>query len=84
MTLPPDLERFVQDQIASGRFPSADGVIEAGLRLLRDREAELRDQIAAGMEQVERGEVAPFDPLATLAEVTAARAGRAGTGPCGG
>jgi putative addiction module CopG family antidote len=42
LSLPPDLQRFVHDQIARGHFPSADGVIEAGLRLLCDREAELR------------------------------------------
>lgn len=75
LSLPPDLERFVRDQIASGRFPTPDGVVAAGLRLLSDREAELRALVAAGVAQADRGEVAPFDPLTTLAAVKAARAG---------
>jgi putative addiction module CopG family antidote len=32
--LPPHLERFVREQIASGRFHSEDGVIRAALQLL--------------------------------------------------
>jgi putative addiction module CopG family antidote len=76
LTLPPDLERFVRDQIAAGRFPTFDGVVEAGLRLLRDREDELRSLIATGIEQADRGETAPFDPYAALAGVKAALAAR--------
>ena len=74
LTLPPDLERFVHDQISSGRFPTPGGVVEAGLRLLREREAELRALVAAGVEQADRGDVAPFDPHATLAAVKTGRA----------
>lgn len=74
LTLPPDLERFVQDQVAHGRFPSADGVVEAALQLMRTRHAELRDLVGVGVEQADRGEVAPFDPAATLARVAADRA----------
>src|SRR5437773_1234582 len=84
LTLPPDLERFVQDQIANGRFPTPDGVIEAGLRLLLDRQNELRRLVGAGIEQADRGELAAFDPRATLAAVKAARTQRAEGGPCGG
>lgn len=69
LTLPPDLERFVQDQIALGQYPSADGVVEAALRLLRSRHAELRDLVRVGMDQADRGEVAPFDPAATLVQM---------------
>jgi antitoxin ParD1/3/4 len=71
LTLPPDLERFVQDQIAHGQYSSADGVVEAALRLLRSRHAELRDLVRVGIDQADRGEVAPFDPAATLARVRA-------------
>lgn len=48
-SLPPEFERFVQDQIASGRFKTAGEVIEAGLRLLRGHNAKLarflRDEV---------------------------------------
>jgi antitoxin ParD1/3/4 len=76
--LPPDLEQFVQDQVANGCFPTSEGVIVAGLRLLREQQAELKTMIAAAVEQADRGEVAPFDPHATLAAVKAARACRGG------
>lgn len=72
-TLPPDLEKFVQDQVASGLFPTRDGVIEAGLQVLRERHAELKAMIAEAQAEIDRGEVAPFDPVAVLAEVKAAR-----------
>lgn len=35
-------EVFVRDLVASGRFRDADEVVQAGLRLLEDREADLR------------------------------------------
>jgi antitoxin ParD1/3/4 len=75
LTLPPDLERFVQEQVAEGRFPTADGVVEAALRLLRAQHADLRQLVRSGLDQADRGEVAPFDPAATLARVKAARSG---------
>ena len=73
LTLPPELQRFVQEQIAGGHYPTQDGVIEAGLRLLIDQQDELRSLIAAGVEQADRGDVGPFDPIATLSEVRTAR-----------
>jgi antitoxin ParD1/3/4 len=54
----------VTSRIASGRFQSASEVVSEGLRLLQEREAEreealdeLRQKIAVGMEQAERGEL---------------------------
>lgn len=52
VSLGPHLDRFVQEQIETGRFQNASEVIRAGLRLLEDqdtglaeRRAELRRQI---------------------------------------
>ena len=61
---------FLQD----GRFGSEDEVIDAALRLLQERDEQarlddLRREIAVGMEQADRGELTPFDPLATLKRV---------------
>ena len=56
-TIPPDLQQFLDQELASGQYRSADEVICAGLRLLRDRRLyELRSDIQAGLAQLERGE----------------------------
>ena len=56
-TIPPDLQQFLDQELASGQYRSADEVICAGLRLLRDRRLyELRRDIQAGLHQLERGE----------------------------
>jgi antitoxin ParD1/3/4 len=73
--LPPGLEAFVQDLIDTGRYPSPEEVVHDALWLLKDQAdlraiklAELRKQIAVGIEQADRGEVAPLDMNAVLAE----------------
>ena len=56
-SLPPDLETFIQHEVASGNYPSPEEVISDGLRLLRERKLyELRRDIDAGLAQLERGE----------------------------
>lgn len=52
MTLPSDLEAFIDARVASGRFATAADAVREGLRLLEEREpqrdtvlAELRDEI---------------------------------------
>jgi antitoxin ParD1/3/4 len=73
--LPLGLEAFVQDLIDAGRYPSPEEVVHAALGLLKDQAdlramklAELRKQIAVGIEQADRGECVPMDMKATLAE----------------
>jgi len=63
-SFPPDLEEFVQQALASGRYRSADEVVYDALRLLREREMrleELRRDIQVGWDQVDRGEVILLD-----------------------
>ena len=38
VSLTPDLERFVQEQVYSGRYPSASEVVRDVLRLLEEHE----------------------------------------------
>lgn len=64
VTLTPDQEKIVTEQIKSGHYQSAADVISQGLGMLRDQEefiranqTELRDQIAVGLDQIRRGEV---------------------------
>jgi len=56
----PELEQFIQAQLASGRFASADDVINEAFKLLQEREQkieELRQKIVVGTEQIAKGQV---------------------------
>jgi antitoxin ParD1/3/4 len=64
VSLTPELEQFVQERVASGRYQTASEVVREGLRLLelqeRDRDAAykaLKAKLKRGAEQAERGEV---------------------------
>lgn len=46
------LNKFIQEQVASGRFASGDEVVRAGLLLIEEREARLkalRDHVEAAI-----------------------------------
>ncbi|MEH2177254.1 type II toxin-antitoxin system ParD family antitoxin [Nostoc sp.] len=56
----PELEKFIQAQLASGRFTNVDDVINEAFKLLQEREQrfeELRQKIAVGTEQLAKGQV---------------------------
>ena len=72
--LPREVDEFIAQLVASGRFDSSEQVITVAIGLLRDQEdlhkmrlEELRKEIAIGLEQANRGEVAPLDVQAILA-----------------
>ncbi len=78
-----DREQFVRSLLQGGRYASEHEVIEEALRLLEERDeqaklAELRREIAIGIEQADRGELAPFDPHATLARIRSRQASSSG------
>lgn len=52
VTLPPDLERFAEAEIAAGRFRDLSEVVAAGIDLLRRAEAE-RAAFVASLEAAE-------------------------------
>ena len=63
LTLPPALDRFVQDQVAAGDWPDAETLIhEAILRLMPRAEADafrverFNALVQVGLDQIERGE----------------------------
>jgi len=67
-------EQLVRSLVQGGQFAAEDEVIDAALQLLQDRDdqarlADLRREIAIGIEQADRGESAAFDPHATLARI---------------
>jgi antitoxin ParD1/3/4 len=75
--LPPELEAFVQLMLDGGQYASAEQVMRDALWLLKDQAdmrtlklAELRKQIAVGLEQAERGESAPLDMQTLQVEAT--------------
>jgi antitoxin ParD1/3/4 len=82
ITLPTELERFVSEQVARGNYPSPVDVIRVGLELLYEQQMidqwpieELRREIDIGIAEADRGELAPFDPIASLAGVRRRKGG---------
>ena len=54
VSLTPELERFVEKKVQTGRYQSASEVIRAGLRLLEERDDErLRSVAASSMADLE-------------------------------
>jgi antitoxin ParD1/3/4 len=77
--LGPQLEAFVSELIASGRYRSPDEVLREALRLFQERETELAALDAAierGLADADAGRVTPaaevFDELERLYPVLAA------------
>lgn len=61
ISLTPELEEFIQNQVASGKYASTEEVIIAGIKLLEEREniykgrfEELKREIMVGVEHGER------------------------------
>lgn len=63
VSLTPDLSRFVQNRVRSGRYQTASEVVREALRLLEDRDRTplesleaLKSEIEVGLAQLRRGE----------------------------
>jgi antitoxin ParD1/3/4 len=59
VSLTPQLEELIRRKVASGMYGNASEVVREALRLLEERERyqELRAEVVAGFEQIERGDV---------------------------
>lgn len=75
ISLSPEQAEFVQEQVASGHYPSAHEVVHEALRLLRERSvtrdqriAELKRQIHVGIEDLDAGRSVVLDET-TLGEI---------------
>ena len=55
ISLTPELEKFVNDKVKSGRYHSASEVIREGLRLLEDQEQIREAKLAALREEIHKG-----------------------------
>ena len=73
ITLTPDLQAIVEEKMRSGQFANIHDVVQAGLRLLDDDDLakfkDLRAAIAHGIDQANRGELAPLEPMQSLEKV---------------
>ncbi len=68
VSLPPELERLVDEKVASGLYDSASDVVRDALRLMRERDEvralsveELRRDILVGLQDLEQGRSATLD-----------------------
>lgn len=68
VSLTPELEKLVNAQLESGKYNSVDEVIGEALRLLHEQEKQrqarldaLRQEVAMGAEQADRGELTAGD-----------------------
>lgn len=64
VTLTPEQEKFIEEQLKDGHYRSANDVITQSLGMLQAQElfietnlSELREKIAVGLGQISRGEV---------------------------
>ncbi|MDA0841970.1 MAG: type II toxin-antitoxin system ParD family antitoxin [Planctomycetota bacterium] len=55
-TLPPELQQYIQSQLAEGYFKTEEEVISEGLRLMQRRD-QLSEMVRAGLEDIEQGNV---------------------------
>lgn len=75
VTLGEHFIRFVEGQVAGGRFSSTSEVVRAGLRLLEEHELKVQALRAALVDGEESGPARPFDREAVV-ERMHGRAGR--------
>jgi antitoxin ParD1/3/4 len=64
VSVTPQLDRFVKEQVASGKYASSSEVVRAGLRLLADqeearaqRQAALKRFVQEGLDDLESGKL---------------------------
>ena len=84
VSLTPQLDRFVQDRVATGRYQTASEVVREGLRLLEREERNqtaayrsLKNKLRRAEAQADRGEfVAPAQVRRKIVALKHQRAGR--------
>ena len=71
VSLTPELEKLVNDEIKNGDYKSASEVVSEGLRLVRLRRqklATLRREIQIGIDEIERGNYREYTSVEELFE----------------
>lgn len=78
LTLTPEMEEIINEQLATGHFATQEEVVRDAVLQLRLSHDELKAAIDKGMDDIKHGRVGPLDVSATLARVRARQA-KAGT-----
>jgi antitoxin ParD1/3/4 len=75
ITLPPELESYVDELVAAGRYHTKAEVLTDAVHALRERRelsaaevTELRRELQLGIDELERGEYDEWDDVKDLAE----------------
>jgi len=66
VSLTPELERFVNERVERGLYPTPSEVVREALRLLKDRDLardQIRADVQAGFDQLSRGEGRAYDEI---------------------
>jgi antitoxin ParD1/3/4 len=70
VSLTPELEKFVESRVATGRYQTASEVVREGLRLLEEREQRrkinlksLREKLRRAADEAEHGELIPGEQV---------------------
>ncbi|NQU19759.1 MAG: type II toxin-antitoxin system ParD family antitoxin [Candidatus Nealsonbacteria bacterium] len=63
-SLPPEIQQYVEQVVATGRYESAEQVVREAFRLLQEQDrafASLQTDVKKGFDQLERGEGIELD-----------------------
>ena len=64
LTLPPELQAYVDRQVQAGKFASADAAVAEAVQRMKAREEMidgLRREVQVGIDELDRGEGAEWD-----------------------
>lgn len=86
ISVTPELDRFVKEQVESGRYASSSEVVRAALRLLYEREQELTERrealkrlVQEGLNDLQSGKIAEsrsvFSKMRTIIDQAEREAG---------
>ena len=63
-SIPPEIEQYVEQVVATGRYESAEQAVREAFRLLQEKDRRfesLRTDVKAGFDQLDRGEGIELD-----------------------
>ncbi len=82
VSLTPDLEKYVQDKVSTGRYRSSSEVVREALRLLEEKDQERAHRLVLLKEEIQQGiDSGPSKPLDMKAIITKAKSRHKKTEP---